>query len=379
MNKTILVTNIPNPYRVPLFNTMHTLFNENDIHLKIVFGADNYKRRLFKLDKNELKFDYHILQDNAYTLSKDGENAYFFFKGLLRFLFIEKPNCIIVSGFSTATIKSLLYCKFTNTPFIIWTGSIGDESKKPGLIRMMQRKFLANSAAAFIAYGTKTKQYLDKLTTGKKKVFVAMNTVDTEFFRLETEKARQTILPSTKNHFLYLGYLVPRKNVESILIVAKELLTKRKDFIFDIIGDGISRTELETYVSENKLEECVKFHGFKQKNELPTYFAQSKALLFQTDFDIWGLVLNEAMASGLPCISSINAGASIDLIIENETGYIADYKDTKKILTIIEEIIENPVKYVEMGKRSSEFIRKNVSLKLAAEGFLAAVKSTYKH
>lgn len=372
MKKIILITNIPNPYRVPLFNIMDTLFCYNNYNLQVVFGSQKYSRRLFKITKEELKFTYHILDDKAHSFSKDGENTYFFYKGLLRHLIKEKPSCIIVAGFSISTIKTFLYCKFTRTPYIIWTGTIETEATNLSKIKSFQRFILANAASAFIAYGTRTKQYLQKLTRNKKEVFIAMNTVDTNYFFDETEKARALVKEDGVNHFLYLGYLVPRKNVELLLYIAKNLLKKRSDFVFDILGEGISKPLLESYVKDNKLEEVVKFHGFKQKNEIPYYFAKSKALLFQTDFDIWGLVLNEAMASGLTCIASINAGAASDLIEDQTTGYIVDYKDIENVSNIIEDIINNPTKYQEMGKRSSKFIRKNVSLELAAKNFLLA-------
>lgn len=374
MKNILLITNIPNPYRVPLFTKMDKLFRTNSFELKVVFGSQKYKRRLFTIEKEELQFNYHILDDSAHTFSKDGENTYFFYNGLLRYLIKVKPSCIIVSGFSISTVKTFLYSKLTGTPFIIWTGTIEGESKNTNKIKLFQRKLLSSATSAFIAYGTKTKKYLTQLTNNKKEVFIATNTVDTDYFYIETEKAKKEIKDDGKSHFLYLGYLVPRKNVEILLHIAKHLSQKRKDFIIDILGEGISKSSLETYVTENNLQDFVKFHGFKQKNEIPYYFAQSKALLFQTDFDIWGLVLNEAMASGLPCIASINAGAASDLIEENNTGYIVDYKDIGKVSAIIEDIIENPMKFEEMGKRSSEFIRKNVSLELAAISFLKATQ-----
>jgi glycosyltransferase involved in cell wall biosynthesis len=119
----------------------------------------------------------------------------------------------------------------------------------------------------------------------------------------------------------------------------------------------------------------VKFHGFKQKNELPSYFANTKALLFQTDFDIWGLVLNEAMSAGVPCLSSANAGASFDLIQNNHNGFVVDYENKADIIEKINFIIENPEKAAEMGKRASEFMHANANVSVCAKGFVNAIKS----
>lgn len=70
MKKVIFITNIPNPYRIPLFNEIHNQFLDINVKLKLVFGAEGYKRRMFQLDLNEIKFEYEILNDQAHTFSK---------------------------------------------------------------------------------------------------------------------------------------------------------------------------------------------------------------------------------------------------------------------------------------------------------------------
>lgn len=205
-------------------------------------------------------------------------------------------------------------------------------------------------------------------------MFIATNTVDTSYFEKETDIQRQYTIDDSLHHFVYLGYLVPRKNVGLLIEIAALLKEKRADFCIDILGDGESKMSLENKVEELQLNDQIKFHGFKQKHELPSYFANAKALLFQTDFDIWGLVLNEAMAAGVPCLSSINAGATEDLIVDGENGYMVDYRNKADIVEKLNFIIENPEKAAELGKQASEFIRKNASLSQASNGFVKAIK-----
>ena len=375
MKKSVLITNIPNPYRVPLFNELSKQLKNDNIHLKIIFANKTYKRRLFQLNENDFQFDYAFLDNEAITVGNNNENTYFTYKGLYQQLKNEKPDSIIVSGFSSATLKVLLYSLITRTPYIIWNGSIAKKGRKDSFIRTLQRKLLTHFAKAFIAYGTKAKSYLMSIGAADEKVFIATNTVDTWFFETATNECRKSIHNDGLNHFLYLGYLVPRKNVGLLIDIANELKQKRNDFCIDIIGDGESREQLELKVKNLDLSQFVKFHGFKQKNELPPYFANTKALLFQTDFDIWGLVLNEAMAAGVPCLSSANAGASSDLIQNGHNGYFVDYENKADIIEKINFIIENPEKATEMGKRASEFMHANANVSICAKGFVNAIKS----
>jgi glycosyltransferase involved in cell wall biosynthesis len=376
MKKVLLITNIPNPYRVPLFNELSKQLKNENIHLKIIFANKTYKRRLFQLNENEFQFDYSFLDNEAITIGNNTENSYFTYKGLSQQLKKEKPDAIVVSGFSSATVKVFLYSLLTRTPYIIWNGSIAKKGRKDSLVRTIQRKLLTRFASAFVAYGTKAKSYLTSIGAREEKVFIATNTVDTSFFEQETEKHRAAIVNDGIHHFIYLGYLVPRKNVGQLIEIAKILKTQRNDFCIDIIGDGESKVTLENLVKEYQLSDQIKFHGFKQKEELPPYFAKTKALLFQTDFDIWGLVLNEAMAAGVPCLSSINAGASEDLIENGINGYIVDYQNKEEIVEKINFIIENPEKAQQLGKQAGDFIRKNASLSKASLGFVKAIKTS---
>lgn len=100
MKKVVLITNIPNPYRVPLFNELSKQLKNEDIHLKIIFANKTYKRRFFELNENDFQFDYSFLNNEAITVGNNSENSYFTYKGLLKQLNIEKPDSIIVSGFS---------------------------------------------------------------------------------------------------------------------------------------------------------------------------------------------------------------------------------------------------------------------------------------
>ena len=319
---------------------------------------------------------YSYLNNEAITVGNNTENAYFTYKGLTKLLSKENPDLIIVSGFSSATLKVFYHCLFHKAKYIIWNGSIEKKGRKDSYIRILQRKFLSQFASGFIAYGSRAKSYLLNLGAKEDNTFIATNTVDTSYFESQTNLLRAYESTSALTRFIYLGYLVPRKNVGLLIDIAHQLKQKRSDFCIDIIGDGESKNSLERKVEELQLTDQIKFHGFKQKEELPAFFAKSSALLFQTDFDIWGLVLNEAMAAGLPCLASINAGASYDLIEEGVNGYLVNYENKETMVQKLEFLIENPEKVAEMGKQASDFIRKKASLATAADGFMEAIGKT---
>jgi glycosyltransferase involved in cell wall biosynthesis len=380
MKKILLITNIPNPYRAKLFQIASEKLSQSGWYLKLIFGAGSYGRRKFDVNKLDLKFDYELLDGSSITASKDQEKTYFLYRGLSALLRKEKPDVIIVAGFSTATMKVFRYHLFSGTPFIIYSGSTGHEMRRFNLVRRIQRNVLARYAAAFVVYGTRAKNYIIERGITSEKIFRAINTVDTEFFKTETERLRNSEnLNSTPVRFTCLGYLVPRKGVRKVLDAVLSLSKTRRDFVLDVIGDGISRNELEHFVKENHLSELVIFHGFRQKEELPSLLASSTAMLFQTGYDIWGLVLNEAMAAGLCCLSAPQAGATHDLIRDGETGFVVDYRDTGLVVEKMNWVLDHPDEARAIGKRASEFISQNITLEKSAQGFVGAVDYVWKH
>lgn len=372
MKKVLIVTNIPNPYRIPLFNELNVQLKKEGIDLKVAFGATTYARRQYKVDPSEFKFDYEILHTATFNIGNE-EKVFFLYQGLLRLIKREQPEKIIIIGYSIGTLKIWLRSFFKKTNYLIWSGTILKKGLNDSFLRKLQRKILLKRASGYIAYGSKAKEYLLSMGVKPERIHVGINTVDTTFFNANTELLRASLPPQTKKHLTYIGYLIERKNVIRILEAVKLLSQTRADFILDIVGDGSDRDNLENYVQEHKLHSYVLFHGYKQKQELTQYLCRSNCFLFQTDFDIWGLVLNEAMAAGVPCIASTEAGSSYDLIKEGETGFTADYRNTKDVLKKINFLLDNPEKAKEMGQNARKFIAANASIKISSRGFVNAV------
>jgi glycosyltransferase involved in cell wall biosynthesis len=379
LKKVLYITNIPNPYRIPLFNEMSRVFHANNLALKIIFGAASYKRRLFTLNKSEMQFNYTILDDKGHSFSDDGEKTIFLYRGLSKLIEKEDPDAIMVAGFSTATLKVFRRNIFKGTPYIIVSGTIEKPGKNMNLIRKIQRKVLANHASAFVAYGTLAKKYLINLGVSKSNIYIGRNTVDTHFFESATAAIRKTNIKNLdKIHFTYIGYLVPRKNVMALLHAVKLLAETESNFVLDIIGDGISMNELNEFVIKNNLSAFVCFHGFKQKHELPVFLAQSDGFLFQTDYDIWGLVLNEAMAAGVPCLASPNAGATTDLIQDGKTGFVVNFNNPIEAALKMKWVMHHPELAHKIGELGATLIHNEVTIAHAVKGYVDAILSVLK-
>lgn len=376
--KILIITNIPNPYRVPLFNELNIQLAAKGMELKVIFAATTYSRRKFVLNLNDCKFDFAFLGSEQISFG-NSEKTTFRYNQLNEVLKSERPDRIIVSGFSAATMKVWWYTRKNRAQFLIWSGSVTSKGKGVEFLRNLQRRVLAAYSAAFVVYGSRAGQYIESLGVNSKKIFKAINTVDTDFFREKTAELKESAnLSANKHRLSYVGYLSERKKVGKLLESIRLLADQRQDFVLDLIGDGDAKSDLQRQVKEMRLGDFVRFPGFKQKHELPEYLATTDVFLFQTGFDIWGLVLNEAMSAGLPCIVSPNAGAVDDLIIEGQTGYVVDFDNVNEVVKKINDLLDHPDHAKKIGENAARFIQHNATIAISANGFVEAILSTLK-
>lgn len=371
--KILLVTNIPTPYRIPLFNELKEQLEKKGLGLKVVFAAMGYARRRWVVDMSECKFEYEVLPSKNLFYS-DPEKSSFTYSGLYRVIWKENPSVIITNAFSIATTKLWLRSWFKKTDYIIWSGAIRRKDKSDSFVRRLQRKILIRRAIGFIAYGTRAKEYLVSLGAQRDKVEIGINTTSTEFYRAETKRIRENLKDKEKRkHLLCVGYITKRKRLDKLFYVVKSLSIKRQDFVLQLVGSGPEMKNLKNLADDLHITNLVSFEGFKQKKEILHYLAEADCFLFPSEYDIWGLVLVEAMSAGLPCIASIHAGATNDLIKEGVTGFAMDFSEMEKVAERVNWILENPELSKAIGRNASRFIDENVSIEKAAAGFIKAI------
>ena len=366
--KVLVVTNIPNPYRIPLFNLLQDDFSKNQHELLVLFGTDTYKRRKFTLDLNECRFRYHILDSHKYKIASK-EGIILTYHGIYNEIRKFSPDKIIVSGFSIATLKLFFFSFLGKIPYYIWSGSIVTKGRTQSKLILLLRMLLAKRASGFLTYGSRSKEYLISLGIKPEKISIAINTVDVSFFKTETEKLRSALSVKKRKKFIYIGYLTKGKRVDLILNAIYKLKQQRDDFFFQIIGDGNELGNLKSICNELDLNDRVQFTGFIQKEKLPQHLADAYAFLFASEYDIWGLVMVEAMAAGIPCIASKYAGATIDLIENNINGYEVDYENSENISSILGNLLNDQNLRDKLALNASKKIFNEITLQKSAEGF----------
>jgi glycosyltransferase involved in cell wall biosynthesis len=136
---------------------------------------------------------------------------------------------------------------------------------------------------------------------------IPYNVVDVEYFHREVAKVRAGLTPRPGHHVLYVGQLVERKNVETAL--EAWVRNRERDDTFTIVGNGPLRNRLRGVVEKSGLQHCVHFRGQRQGDELIEEYAWAQTLVLPSTREVWGLVADEALASGLHVVVSTSTGS----------------------------------------------------------------------
>jgi len=124
-----------------------------------------------------------------------------------------------------------------------------------------------------------------------------------------------------------------------------------------LLGDGPLRSSINNQLSTLNLQNHVPLPGFKQYPELPVYYGLASAFIHASTTEQWGLVVNEAMASGLPVLVSNRCGYAIDLVQDGRNGFTFDPYDVEALAQLMLRLTETPKhRLAEMGDASREVI-----------------------
>jgi glycosyltransferase involved in cell wall biosynthesis len=357
--RVVIITEIVAPYRIPVFNA---LARHGGIELHVIFLSEtDPTQRQWLVYKDEIRFPYQVL---PFWRKRSGRHSLLLNWGVEAALRRASPDFIVCGGYNyVASWQSMLWAHRNRVPFTLWAESTARDFRSGhGLIESLKTRFL-RGCDAFVVPGKSAVAYLRKYGVPEELIFTAPNAVDTHFFaqrasaiRRDATAHRQALRLPTR-FFLFAGRLVPEKGVFDFLRAYEALSPEaRKEMGVVFVGDGAARSALEQSATAIN-PGSIHFAGFAHRESLPAYYALADALVFPTHTDPWGLVVNEAMACGLPVISSDAAGCVADLVENGWNGRVVSAGDAGQLTSAMYELAGDAALRSLMGRRSKERIQ----------------------
>jgi glycosyltransferase involved in cell wall biosynthesis len=330
------LTNIPAPYRIPVWEALDARSRFN-----LVFLNKTERGRNWNLSKELAGLSIRILGTKAIYLGDNTPLYLNFFKGnkLLRKL---NSDAIYIDGWESPAffIRGIMAKRATTTVIYGYRSTIASHRFSGPLIRKI--RFIIFSQADFIVTaGTASTEAVLNTGIAKEKIITLFNPVDVSWFDSFARSHR--IAPTPGHRFLYVGQLIARKNVGA-LIQAFALIKQGDDRLL-IAGDGPLLDELKATAASLGVDKAVDFLGHKNQEELATIYASSNTFILPSTNEVWGLVVNEALASGLHVIVTDKCGVSE--FVQNMQGAFICGTDQKSLQEAMSESSRQWNGYIE--------------------------------
>jgi glycosyltransferase involved in cell wall biosynthesis len=263
-----------------------------------------------------------------------------------------------------------------------------DERRAPWK-EWVKSRFVKLCGAGF-AGGSPHAEYLTQLGLPRKKISLGYDTVDNEYFQCKTDEARANAanLRRKKNlpekFFFASARFVEKKNLFNLIRAfaryraLAEAAARTEIWDLVLLGDGALKPGLAALISELGLEPHVHLPGFRQYQELPAYFGLAQAFVHASTTEQWGLVVNEAMASGLPVLVSNRCGCAMDLVAENSNGFTFAPESVDELAQLLLKISAAGFPLAKFGAESRRIIA-NWGPDRFATGMRDAVETALKN
>ena len=255
------------------------------------------------------------------------------------------PEVVAVNGWNNfGSLAAAKCCVERGVPMVVMSESARDDEPRTWWKETIKRQIVGLYSAALIG-GQRHVEYLVELGMPRERIFTGYDVVDNAYFRRRAEEVRSQKsevrqkygLP--ENYFLASARFIEKKNLPRLIKAYAKYRQRSSAFAatadrevgrqrsevsngnapWDLVllGDGPLREALNSQLSTLNLHRHVHLPGFKQYEELPVYYALAKAFVHPSTTEQWGLVVNEAIASGLPVIVSERCGCAPELVGDN--------------------------------------------------------------
>jgi glycosyltransferase involved in cell wall biosynthesis len=361
--------NAPSPNQMEFF---HELGKLPGVKLRVLHCSAQFDTRPFSLGSpwlagQQLSFEHEVLKG----LNLGRRRDLYLNPGILRAIWRSSGNDVwLVGGHTIPTVQIAMWSlSLRGVPWILVS--------EPPNVRNSVRDFLRESlllpcrlgARAAIVYGSRRRaQYFERFFP-KDRIFVTP-----QYQNLTPLLAiRRNGAPASEGktiRYFYAGRLEPYSGVDLLVRAFNRLAARYADVELEILGEGSQRARLERLVAD-KVKSRVLFHGVVPREQVPGMFARGDVFVHPNHGQGWGMVVNEALAAGMPVIASRAIGSAEELVVDGSNGFLLEHPDDEdgflqrmeffaKSLERLPEFIQNARKTagrIHLSNGVTEFLR----------------------
>jgi 1,2-diacylglycerol 3-alpha-glucosyltransferase len=345
------------PYSIPRFTALQSL-RRDDIVQVMALGATE-RIHEWQIQKASLGFDYAEAFPGE-TVNRIDSKA--LATRVTGWLDDTDPQAVVITGYYYSAMRAAARWAQRHGRASIFMGdSQWGDRRRIAVREWAKGWWVRRHYDAAFAAGKRTVEYLMRMDFPCERIWTGYDVVDNQAFADGAEASRSQAdslrdrLGLPDRYFLFVGRFAPEKNVLRMLeAYAKyQRAAGRRAWGLVLVGGGPLETELRARAQE--LRDVV-FTGFQQVDAVRAYYGLASCLVLPSISETWGLVVNEAMAAGLPVLVSQRCGCVPELVKPEVNGYVCDPLDTEDLARLLGVMSSETVDAGKMGEASRQIV-----------------------
>lgn len=341
IKKILIVAIYPAPYRVELINSISEYY-QTDVFFEFSKGD-------FRDEKWFTRGKYFLL-DTA--LGRDS------FKRCKKNL--SQYSLVIFYDYTTKeSVKLITKCKLTKTPYVLNADGVM-LATHGNMFRDFAKRFLIKGAKGYFASGEYAKKYFMKYGADEDRIFYhTFSTLHKNDLIKELPSKGRILeireklgIPTNAKVAVAVGRFIPLKRFDVLIKMWKKMPS---NYYLIIIGGGPEENRYRSLISESHISN-IALEKFHEKEKLKEFYICADVLIHPTSYDVWGLVINEALACGLPVVVSDHCVAGLELIRQGINGFVFQLYDDREMCNYVIKILENDECRIKMKENAVKSI-----------------------
>jgi len=354
--RVAIVTNIPAPYREKVYEIVS---QEPNIDLKVFYCKNIESDRKWHIKKPA--YNHTFLK--SYTIKYKEAHLHFnltIIKELKKF----NPDIVITNGFALPMLLGFFFAYTKNKIHGSFIDGTIQTEKKLSYLHKLLRKYIFSRSKFFLGPSNATIKLFKSYDVDENKIFKSCLAIDNENF-----SSKRKGFKDKEFDLLFSGRFVNGKCPFFFAEIVHLLSKLRKNLKVAVIGSGVLEEPFLRKLKESEAK--ISYLGFVDQKALPAVYSNAKILCMPTKEDCWGVVANEALATGCPVITTPYAGIANELVIDNETGYVIKLK-SEEWVEKINLMLDNKQLYNKMSANGIKLVHKYSYID-AANGFINSI------
>jgi len=304
---------------------------------------------------------------------------------IVRRLLRSRPDVLVLSGGyqHLTTQLALVLAKVLEIPTVYRSDEFERIPSRRGPLiglRNLIENATISSSDTVICPGLRAANY--NVARGKKReaIFISPYTTEddgffiatTRRFRTEIQQCRKELGVPHENVLLYVGALSREKGILSLIEAFRSVLLEFPDTALVLAGKGPLEDALKV-TAKMDLAQHLFLPGFIQGETKAKFYSIATVFVLPTQRDLWGIVVNEAMLSGLPVVTTVSAGAS-EMVINGASGLVLEEGTPANLAGAMKQLLTDEVLAAKMGARGREYAIREYNLTRRTQAVLAAMR-----